>query len=333
MHSAVIDMNIRWLAEPEPEPMRLGPRCSSLPRTPAPFDAGAGDGWMEMLDLDLGVHLCRVVHQFVPGQKGLRPMSAVRAALAEPIFFVQSTRLGGGVLHDRRLNLRLMHDPRCCVFAHLDRVDHQHLADAGAMLEITALSMEQSRLHGLLGEAAAGDLLQALDIAAAPAAGVRPVPQHIKAILEAALSDSLTGGLRRLHAQARVLDFLVALAGYLHKLPSPETSQRERIGRVRDELDQMQGQVPNLGELAQRHGFTARALNEGFKQAFGRTVFAYVADLRLEAADALLRANRLPLKVVASRLGYASVSHFSRAFTQKFGVRPGSVRPRPRPRR
>lgn len=327
MQTAALDMAVRWLVEPDPEPLCLGPRSSTLPRTPAPFDDGAGDGWMEMLDLDLGVHLCRVVHRFAPGQGGLRPMSAVHAELAEPIFFVQSTRVGAGVLHDQRVGLRLAHDPKSCVFAHLDRVDHQHLAQAHGMLEVTALGMGRSRLAGLLGEAAARDLLLALGIAGAPAASVRPVPQHIKSVLEAALTDALTGGLRRLHAQARVLDFLVALAGHLHTLPCPEANQRARLRRVREELDQLQGQVPNLGELARRHGFSARALNQGFKEAFGRTVFAYVADLRLDAADALLRASQVPLKVVAYRLGYASVSHFSRAYLRRFGLRPGAVRP------
>ena len=233
------------------------------------------------------------------------------------------------MLDDRRAGMRLAHDPRSCVFAHLDCVDHRHLAEAGATLEVTALGMERSRLEGLLGDAAARDLLATLGISSCPAARVRPLPQHIKSVLELALTDSLIGELRRLHAQARVLDFLVALAGYLPGLPCPHARRRARIQRVREELDQLQGQVPNLGELARRHGFSARALNDGFKQAFGRTVFTYVTDLRLDAAHSLLRTSQAPLKVVASRLGYASVSHFSRAFVRKFGVRPGRIRPRP----
>ena len=50
-----------------------------------------------------------------------------------------------------------------------------------------------------------------------------------------------------------------------------------------------------------------------------------MTDRRLEAAHACLRTTELPLKWVATRLGYASVSHFSQAFTRKFGVRPGSL--------
>ena len=66
--------------------------------------------------------------------------------------------------------------------------------------------------------------------------------------------------------------------------------------------------------------------NECFKEAFGRTIFAYLTARRLEAAQACLRGGQAPLKVVAARLGYASVSHFSQAFTRKFGYRPGRIR-------
>ena len=144
-------------------------------------------------------------------------------------------------------------------------------------------------------------------------------------LLESCLTDALTGELRKLHAQARVLDFLVALAGQPPGV-APSAARQRRLQTVREELDQLDGRLPCLEALAERHGFTARALNAGFKQAFGQTVYAYVTDRRLEAAHACLRTTELPLKWVAARLGYASVSHFSQAFTRKFGVRPGSLR-------
>ncbi|QXP83790.1 AraC family transcriptional regulator [Methylococcus sp. Mc7] len=51
-----------------------------------------------------------------------------------------------------------------------------------------------------------------------------------------------------------------------------------------------------------------------------------VTDRRLEAAHAAVQSTGTPLKVLAARLGYSSVSHFSNAFTKKFGYRPGSLR-------
>ena len=326
MDALAHDMCLRWLCEPAADPLHVAAARSELPRSATPFPPEAGDGWIEMLDLEMGAHLCRVVHQFAPGMTGLAPMAEVRAPLAEPLFFLQTTRMGGGVLLDRRLGRRLAHDSGTCIFEHLDRVDHQHWAEPRGNLEITALSLSHPRLQRTLGVGTTRALLVALGIAARPSAQVHPLPEALKAILESSLPAHLTGALRRLHAQARVLDFLVALVGHLQTTEQPAAHPRRRIERVREELEQMQGQVPCLDDLAQRHGFTVRAMNDQFKRAFGRSVFTYITDRRLDAAHVCLQATDLPLKVVATRLGYASVSHFSQAFTRKFGYRPGYLR-------
>jgi hypothetical protein len=75
-----------------------------------------------------------------------------------------------------RVERRLAHGAGSCVFAHLDRIDHRNRAEAGATLEVTALSLEHPRLHRLLGETTACDLLATLELAAAPAARARPCP-------------------------------------------------------------------------------------------------------------------------------------------------------------
>lgn len=86
------------------------------------------------------------------------------------------------------------------------------------------------------------------------------------------------------------------------------------------------GNIPDLDALASRYGRSVRALNEGFKQAFGQTLSAYLTERRLAAAYVCLQTTDLPIKTVATRLGYASVSHFSQAFTRQFGIRPGRLR-------
>jgi len=324
MTSTHTRLDTRWLATAEAEGTPAAEAGSSRWAEPWP------EGQVERLELDLGAHLCRVAHRFTSGQTGLRPLSEVRAELAEPVLFVQVTHQGRGVLQDRRLDMRLSHAPCTALFLHLDRIDHVHWAESAAPLEITALVMSLSRLRRFIGAEAARELLAALALANRPAASRRSLPASIAAILKASLSESLTGPLRQLQAQAQaqswVLDFLVALTGLINGLAPPVAHQRARLERVRAELDRCPGQAPDLGALARRHGFTARALNDGFKREFGQTVRAYVADRRLEAAHAVLLDTPVPLKVLAARLGYASASHFSQDFTQKFGYRPGRLR-------
>ena len=324
MEALATDLCLHWLCAPAAEPLTIVAEQRELPRTAVPVPEG--QGWIELLELPLGMHICRVVHRFAPGMTGLAPMSAVNAELEEPLLFIQTTRQGSGVLHDRRLGQRLSHDAATGLFAHLDRVEHEHWADTRATIEVTALGIGASRLQSLLGAAAALRLLDALGIAALPSARAHPLPPPLKALLESALASHLTGHLRQLQAQSRVLDFLVALLGHAQQHNRPSARQRRMLADLREELDQWPGHIPDLDALASRYGRSVRALNEGFKQAFGQTLSAYLTERRLAAAYVCLQTTDLPIKTVATRLGYASVSHFSQAFTRQFGIRPGRLR-------
>lgn len=63
-----------------------------------------------------------------------------------------------------------------------------------------------------------------------------------------------------------------------------------------------------------------------FKQATGQPFHKYVVALRLERAYAMLIEGDLQVTAVAASVGFAGLSHFSRAFTGRFGVSPAQVR-------
>ena len=128
-----------------------------------------------------------------------------------------------------------------------------------------------------------------------------------------------------------MLDFLVALVGQGPYRDRPAAGQRPALHELREELDHLQGELPDLDALAQRYGVSVRALNAGFKREFGQTLYAYVTDQRLIVAHACLLSGQASIKALLARLGYASVSHFSQAFTRNFGYRPGRVGKMPPP--
>jgi AraC-like DNA-binding protein len=66
-----------------------------------------------------------------------------------------------------------------------------------------------------------------------------------------------------------------------------------------------------------------------FERCFGRTPMDYVRDVRLRNGAQLLRASGLSVDGVASKVGFASRSHFSRAFHDQFGCSPAEFRKRP----
>ena len=63
-----------------------------------------------------------------------------------------------------------------------------------------------------------------------------------------------------------------------------------------------------------------------FSRVFGIGPMEFVQRVRLRTAARMLTGTDLPIKVVASSVGYASRSSFSKVFETEFGVAPGQYR-------
>jgi AraC-like DNA-binding protein len=83
----------------------------------------------------------------------------------------------------------------------------------------------------------------------------------------------------------------------------------------------------SLGDIAQELHVSPFHLTRVFRECTGRTLTAYLHDLRLRAAvDRLDRDPRAPLGRVAADLGYCTPSHFTDRFRAAFGVPPSQLR-------
>ncbi len=103
---------------------------------------------------------------------------------------------------------------------------------------------------------------------------------------------------------------------------SLKPDQMERIYYAREILLRDLSNPPSLAELAQEVGLNDFMLRQGFRQAFGTTVFAQLQMHRLEIAKQLLAEQGISVTKVAHLVGYLSPSYFSRAFKRKFGIGP-----------
>ncbi|MDR3690757.1 MAG: AraC family transcriptional regulator [Fimbriimonas sp.] len=63
-----------------------------------------------------------------------------------------------------------------------------------------------------------------------------------------------------------------------------------------------------------------------FKEATGQPFHKFLVSLRLEKARQMLNEEEIAVSAVAKAVGFAGLSHFSRAFTQRFQVSPTSIR-------
>lgn len=85
----------------------------------------------------------------------------------------------------------------------------------------------------------------------------------------------------------------------------------------------------SLESLAEEALMSRSAFAQDFAARFGRTPMSFVRDVRMRRGAELLRATGLSVDAVASRVGFSSRSHFSRAFREYFGRSPARFRAGP----
>ena len=81
-----------------------------------------------------------------------------------------------------------------------------------------------------------------------------------------------------------------------------------------------------VDSLAAIAGMSRSRFSHHFTLAYDVSPKSFVQTARLASAARLLRGTDLPVKSIAASVGYASRSHFSRAFQAKFGLDPSAFR-------
>ncbi len=97
---------------------------------------------------------------------------------------------------------------------------------------------------------------------------------------------------------------------------------RERIVRVQEILLADLENPPALAELGRRVGCSPFYLSRTFRQETGVTISSYLRRARMDRAAELLRAGEANVTEAAMKVGYSSLSHFSKAFAETFGCCP-----------
>ena len=103
------------------------------------------------------------------------------------------------------------------------------------------------------------------------------------------------------------------------------------IGRLRAYVDRRLDQTIDLKALAAEARLSAFHFARAFKQSQGVTPHHFILQRRLEKARHLLEQGQLSLAEIATTVGFADQSHFSRRFREHVGISPGEFRRRRQP--
>ena len=129
----------------------------------------------------------------------------------------------------------------------------------------------------------------------------------------------------RLHLVAALADRLGPL---LEEVGSLAHAGRRR--QILAYLHRRLGEPVRLGELATAIGLSPSRAGHLVRECFSCTFPSLLTELRLQEASHYIAHSDEGINAIALRFGFSDQSHFTRAFTRRFGCPPGAYRKRGR---
>lgn len=193
------------------------------------------------------------------------------------------------------------------------RYTPEALARAGDAGPVTLL---RQRFHQDVSVPAHGSLVAALD-----------APGSLLALASSLTRDPPPAAeARRLWYRAKSLEMLSAFVQLLSLpdvLDGAVAQERQRLHQACELLRERYAEHWPPGLVAQAVGLSEKRLQQLMRENMGRSVHAYLSDMRLARASDLLQAG-MSVTQVAGEVGISSLSHFSKIFKARYGVSPRS---------
>jgi AraC family transcriptional regulator len=108
--------------------------------------------------------------------------------------------------------------------------------------------------------------------------------------------------------------------------PSSRLLRKRDIDQVDEFIRAHLAQEIRVDDLAKIFQLSARHFSRLFKVTTGVTIASYVAKVRFDIAQDMLLHTCTPIKSIAYRVGFTSVSNFTTAFKRASGVTPSIFR-------
>ena len=105
-----------------------------------------------------------------------------------------------------------------------------------------------------------------------------------------------------------------------------EAQRDAQVARAVAAISDRPGEPYTLDSMADLAGMSRSTFARHFPRVTGTSPMEFLQNVRLKEAAVLLRTTALPVKTVAATSGFASRSHFSRAFRAQFGADPTAYR-------
>lgn len=134
--------------------------------------------------------------------------------------------------------------------------------------------------------------------------------------------------------ESLVMSIAVDLTRYFKDLSlaqEPDPSRIKSVSdahlkRVTDYIENAREGVPTSAKLAELCGMTPSSFRQRFKLATGKSIHAYVEEVRLARAKSFLANSEMSMKEIAYELGFTHQATFTSSFRRATGVTPSRYR-------
>lgn len=155
------------------------------------------------------------------------------------------------------------------------------------------------------------------------------LPSESKIILSEALNCNYSGSIRTMYLEGKAIELAAAcMSAIIEKengkdgIINLSKTDIESIVNAREYLDDHFASPITISSLARRVLLNETKLKRGFRIIYGKPIYSYLIDKRMETARILLETKDMNVSQIADFVGYGSGSSFSKAFHKKFGFNP-----------
>ncbi len=157
----------------------------------------------------------------------------------------------------------------------------------------------------------------------------RPAGDRTMKIVQDILRSRFEPGVNEAFIEDRIREYVWSLmiessrkAEPLVHLSATDKELLEELGdRMKENPD---GRFP-ISTLAREMGMNEMTFKLAFKQEFGKGIFEFHLDQRMKEAQRLLKNSDLPIKKIASMVGYELTTSFITKFIEYFGYPPSRI--------
>lgn len=157
---------------------------------------------------------------------------------------------------------------------------------------------------------------------------VLPISPSTTTIFDQLLYNELTPPFHRIYTQGKFLELfsLIMNASFGKRMDEcPVIINREVeqiLQQVRRHVIENIQETPDPDAIAIELEIPRNTLKEGFKYIYGKSIYQFHSDYKMEAALTMLKSGTKLVKEVAYEIGYQNPSHFIAAFKRKYGKTP-----------